>query len=176
MKILRIIFIMILVLMSDELAAQTDWQVETKSCNGNEYIVEHTEFIYAITNKKYDFAKSATRDIEFDGERIEDFENRRYPLREQIYNVANGIFNFAKIPVPDDDVYVFAMQCFFDSQSKDYVGAYFVFDVEIKDYITLEKLNLLESKLHQAKINTGRTNLLDNEKYFTIAVEVSVGE
>ena len=67
--------------------------------------------------------------------------------------------------------------CYFDSKTKNYVGAKFHFDIEVKDYFTLEKLHLLEQKLSQASINTGITNLLEPEKdYFTLHVGIYLGQ
>ena len=60
------------------------------------------------------------------------------------------------------------MQVYFDSRTKEYVGIQFVVDIELKDYITLPKVQLLEKKMLEARLNAGKTNLLDSEKYFII--------
>ncbi|WP_373758804.1 hypothetical protein, partial [Bacteroides heparinolyticus] len=60
------------------------------------------------------------------------------------------------------------MQVYFDSRTKDYAGIQFVVDIELKDYITLPKVQLLEKKMLQAGLNAGKTNLFDSEKYFII--------
>ena len=156
--------------------SQSDWNTVVETYNGCEYIVKNTELTYAITNKKYDLAKEATCDIEFDGETEAEFEARRVSVCECIYEEADAIFDFGNIPVSIDDLNKLTMVCYFDSTTKDYVGAYFIFDAEVKDYFTLEKINQLEEKLLEANINAGTTNLLNpNEKYFIISVTMSIG-
>ena len=109
-------------------------------------------------------------------EREDAFEKRREGLLESIYKIANGVFEFSNIPLSRKSLYKLSLVCYFDSKTKDYVGVYFLFNTEVKSYITLQKLNLLENKLLQANINTGRTKLLEpNAKYFTKEIDIRIG-
>ena len=176
MKTIKFIIVIVLLLGFDELSAQVNWQISTETCNANEYIVKSNKYFYSITNKKYAF-KGVTVDIEFDGEREDAFEKRREGLLESIYKIANGVFDFSNIPLSRKSLYKLSLICYFDSKTKDYVGVYFLFDTEVKNYITLQKLNLLENKLLQANINAGRTNLLEpNAKYFTKEIDIPIGK
>jgi hypothetical protein len=51
--------------------------------------------------------------------------------------------------------YRITLQCFFDSQTKDYIGVSFIFNAVLKDYLTTDKINKVELLLLQAKINAG---------------------
>ena len=175
MKVFKLL-IGILLLVAESLSAQSEWNVKTEKYAGQEYIIEYTKYTYAVTNKKYDLKKDVTCDIEFDGETEKEFDARRQPLCQKIYDVANGVFNFSNIPVSRDEQNDLILVCYFNSATKNYVGCYFVFDAAVKDYFTLKKLNLLENNLLKANINAGRTNLLDpNDKYFTISVGMRIG-
>jgi hypothetical protein len=177
MKTLKLIFIIASTLLFcvDSIFAQSD-QISTEKYNSDEYTVKHNKYLYEITNKKYAF-KGVTVDIEFEGERLEDLEKRREGFMESIYKVANGVFDFSNIPVFRKSLFHLTMVCYFDSSTKDYVGVQFVFNIEVKSYITLQKLNLLESKLQQAKLNAGRTNLMEpNKKYFAIEIRIPMGK
>ncbi len=159
------------------LFAQTVWQTSTQNYNGNEYTIEDSKYIRSVTNKKYaSFNDNATSKIEFEGEREETFLKRREGLMESIYKVANGVFDFGNIPVSRKPPYHITLVCYFNSNTKDYAGAIFVFNTEVKSYITLQKLNLLESKLLQAGLNAGRTNLLNpNATYFIEEASIRIG-
>ena len=166
-----------LLLAAEPLSAQSEWDISTEKYGGNEYIIKKTEIIYTVTNKKYDWLKEATREIKFEGETEKEFDTRRNPVCEKIYNVANNIFNFSDIPVSRDELYELTLVCYFNSVTKNYAGCYFFYDTEVKNYFTLAKLNQLENNLLKANINAGKTNLLNpNGKYFTISVSIRVGK
>ena len=155
--------------------------IETREFyNGTEYIIERGEDImYCITNVAYStLKKQATRELELEGESYEDWQDRRDSIRIEIYNIANKIFDFKNIPIGDLDLSVLSLECFFDCTTKEYVGVYFMFDFEVKDYITLEKINALEKELSQANlIITDSVNLLDrNHKYFSVPMGFFLGE
>ena len=174
-QILKLLIGMLL-LVVEPLSAQSEWNITTEKYSGNEYIIKKSQYIHAITNKKYDFKKDVTCDIEFDGETEKEFDARRQPLCQKIYDVANGVFNFSNIPVSRDELNDLTLVCYFNSATKNYIGCKFIFNAEVKDYFTLKKLNLLENNLLKANINAGRTNLLDpNDKYFTISVGMRIG-
>ena len=177
METLKLIFMAILLTGISDLSAQAVWQTSTQNYNGNEYIIEDSKYIRSVTNKKYaSFNDNATSDIEFEGEREETFLKRSEGLMESIYKVANEVFDFGNIPVSRKSLYRLSLVCYFDSKTKNYVGAYFVFDTQVKNYITLQKLNLLESKLLQANLNAGTTNMKDpNEKYFIKEIDIPIG-
>ena len=63
-----------LLLVAEPLSAQSEWNVTTEKYAGNEYIIKKSQYIHAITNKKYDLLEEATRDIEFDGETEKEFD------------------------------------------------------------------------------------------------------
>ena len=152
-----------------------DWEIKIENYNGNEYIIKYSEYTYCIQNKNYVF-NNLTCDIELEGETQEEWEERRYATRLFVYNVASEVFDFESIPIGDLDFSIFHIICYFDSNTKNYVGAKFLYDIEVKDYFTIDKLYLLEQKLSQARINTGITNLLNPEKdYFTIRVGIYLG-
>ncbi|MDR1743320.1 MAG: hypothetical protein LBR48_05800, partial [Dysgonamonadaceae bacterium] len=70
-----------------------------------------------------------------------------------------------------------SMDCYFDSKTKNYVGAKFVFTEGLVSYFTIAKINALENKLMQAGINAGTSYLLDSsKKYFCIRVTCSIGK
>ena len=117
--------------------------------------------------------KEATLDIEFDGESEKEFKQRRAGLRARILEIADSVFEFRNIPVKERSALI--MQVYFDSRTKDYAGIQFVVDIELKDYITLPKVQLLEKKMLQAGLNAGKTNLFDSEKYFIIDSGIMMG-
>lgn len=170
--------IFLFVCMPVSISAQlVDWEIKTEIYNGIEYIVKKSEYTYSITNKQNSRFKSLTCEIEFEGETLEQMEDRRYATRLEVYSVASQIFDFENISIGDLDFSTFHITCYFDSTTKNYVGAKFYFDIEVKDYFTLEKLNLLEQKLLQAGINTGATNLLNPEEdYYTLLVGIRLGK
>ena len=175
-QILKLLIGMLL-LMAEPLSAQSEWDVTTEKYAGNEYVIEKSQYIHAITNKKYDLLEEATRDIEFDGETEKEFNARRQPLCQKIYDVANGVFNFSNIPVSRDEQNDLILVCYFNSATKNYAGCYFIFDAAVKDYFTLKKLNLLENNLLKANLNAGKANLLKpNKKYFVVKIGIRIGK
>lgn len=174
---IRFLLILLFVCMPASISAQiVDWQMKVENYNGNEYLIKESENIYCIQNKNYIF-NNLTCEIELEGETQEEWEERRYATRLAVYDVASEVFDFDSIPIGDLDFSIFYITCYFDSKTKNYVGAKFHFDIEVKDYFTLEKLHLLEQKLSQASINTGITNLLEPEKdYFTLHVGIYLGQ
>jgi hypothetical protein len=178
MKTLKFIFAFTLMfVVNSDLCAQKEWNTRIEWYGGDEYIIESTDGIYAVTNKKYDLTNVSTRDIEYDGESMYEWSERKQELVSAIGTVTRDVLEFDKVPPFQDDYnYHITVVCFFDSYSKDYVGAYFIFDTELwGDVITLQKLHQLEFRLLQAKINAGETNLLDPHRpFFTFSVNSSV--
>lgn len=168
MKTYSILFIFLFLLGSVETFSQDvyHWDTRIEQYNGDEYIIKSGDYVYSIINKKYDLVKEATLDIEFDGESEKEFKQRRAGLRARILEIADSVFEFRNIPVKERSALI--MQVYFDSRTKDYAGIQFVVDIELKDYITLPKVQLLEKKMLQAGLNAGKTNLFDSEKYFII--------
>ncbi len=142
------------------------WEPRFERYNGDEYIIMSGNNVYSITNKKYDLVKEATLDIEFDGESEKEFKQRRAGLRARILEIADSVFEFRNTPLEEPAGLI--MQVYFDSRTKDYVGIEFVVDIELKDYITLPKVQLLEKKMLEARLNAGKSNLLNPRKYFII--------
>ena len=176
---IKFVFISLFFCVPISLFAQLDdWQIKTEIYNGNEYIVKQSDYLYSIVNRKYSEFKNITNEIEFEneGETIEQKEERRYTTKIQIKNLASQIFDFDYIPIGNQEYSIFYISCYFDAKTKKYVGVRFLFDTEVKDNFTLEKLNLLEQKLSQANLSTGKTNLLEPEKdYFMVRVGIYLG-
>lgn len=168
MKTYSILFIFLFLLGSVESFSQDvyHWDTRIEQYNGDEYIIKSGDYVYSIINKKYDLVKEATLDIEFDGESEKEFKQRRAGLRARILEIADSVFEFRNTPLEEPAGLI--MQVYFDSRTKDYAGIQFVVDIELKDYITLPKVQLLEKKMLQAGLNAGKTNLFDSEKYFII--------
>ena len=177
MKTIKLILTaLLLICIAFQLSAQRTWKTVTKKYENEEYIIKNTDLTYAVTNAKYELAEQTTTDAEFEGETIDDFEKRRESLRKSIYNVLDEILQFSSIPVPDDFPYRLSVLCYFDSHTKDYIGVYFVFPTEIKDYMTLERINQAEQKLSEKRINAGRTYLFEDKPYFAVTVNIRVGK
>ncbi len=175
MKKYKLFLGIVLSILFETATAQTEWNTIIKIYNGNEYIIKNSEYIYAIKNIKYDFS-DVTCDVEFEGESDKEFNIRRESVCKEIYEILNNIFNFNNIPFNLDESYQLLIVCYFDSTTKNYIGAKFIFDTEVKDYFTLEKINHAEVQLSKANINAGRTNLLNpNKKYFTIDITMPIG-
>ncbi|WP_373758805.1 hypothetical protein [Bacteroides heparinolyticus] len=168
MKTYRIVFIFFFLLGSVESFSQDvyHWDTRIEQYNGDEYIIKSGDYVYSIINKKYDLVKEATLDIEFDGESEKEFKQRRAGLRARILEIADSVFEFRNTPLEEPAGLI--MQVYFDSRTKDYVGIEFVVDIELKDYITLPKVQLLEKKMLEARLNAGKSNLLNPRKYFII--------
>ena len=175
MKTIKAILLLSTLLVIMPLSAQSlsDWDISVEKYQGDEYIIKSSESVYSIINKKYDLVKEATLDIEFDGESEKEFKQRRSGLRARILEIADSVFEFRNIPVKERSALI--MQVYFDSRTKDYAGIQFVVDIELKDYITLPKVQLLEKKMLQAGLNAGKTNLFDSEKYFIIDSGIMMG-
>ena len=171
-----ILIALLLVCGTFQLSAQRTWKTVTEKYNDEEYIIEHTDLTYAVTNKKYDMSgKEIGPDANYDYETIDDQNKRREPLRWIIYNALDEVFHFKSVPINYDDLIHISVVCYFDSRTKDYVGAYFIFDSKIKDYMTLERIQQAEKKLLECKINAGETYLLDDSPYFSIDMSTRVG-
>ncbi len=174
MKTLGLIIIAILLVGINGLSAQTKWETKAEVYNGNEYLIRYTPRTYSIKNKKYDFSDSF-RDTAFDGESSLDMDKRRQVLIEKMYEVANSVFEFNKIVISGR--FEVIMECLFDINTKKYAGVRFIFDAEIKDYITVPKINLVETKLLQAGLNAGSTNIIEQGvEYVVIGASISVGK
>ncbi len=142
----------------------------TEKYNGEEYIIKETKTWYVITNKKYNTLSrdSMTADYMLDGESIWDYQKRRKVLSEAIGKIANEIFHLDRVYT--SKVYGVSVMCTFDVQTNNYAGGIELsFNKEIKDYITLEKVNLLEKALLKSGLNAGKTKVVDpGKKYFTM--------
>ena len=162
---------------SDDWEDEDEWKVSVDTCAGNEYIVETSEEVYSVLNKKFlQILKNSTCDIELEGESYKEFEQRRDTVRMQIYRIANELFDFNNIPVSRKEGLSLDMVCFFESSTKSMVGVKFVYDAELKEWFVLEKLQVLEQRLMAANINAGTANLLDNgSPYFEIYLGILTG-
>ncbi|MDR1742194.1 MAG: hypothetical protein LBR48_00005, partial [Dysgonamonadaceae bacterium] len=125
MKTIKIILIMFFLLLGGIVMSQTNWQISTEKYNGSEYTIKRGKYVCAVTNKKYAF-EEMTLDIEKDGETAEAYAKRREPLYQKLYDVTKEALDF-------DNIFVLrrnnrlSMDCYFDSKTKNYVGAKFVF-------------------------------------------------
>ncbi len=175
MKTIKVILLLSTLLVIMPLSAQSlsDWDISVEKYQGDEYIIKSSESVYSIINKKYDLVEEATLDIEFDGESEKEFKQRRAGLRARILEIADSVFEFRNIPVKERSALI--MQVYFDSRTKDYAGIQFVVDIELKDYITLPKVQLLEKKMLEAGLNAGKSNLLNPRKYFIIDSSIMMG-
>ena len=175
MKTIKAILLLSTLLVIMPLSAQSlsDWDISVEKYQGDEYIIKSSESVYSIINKKYDLVKEATLDIEFDGESEKEFKQRRSGLRARILEIADSVFEFRNTPLEEPAGLI--MQVYFDSRTKDYVGIEFVVDIELKDYITLPKVQLLEKKMLEAGLNAGKSNLLNPRKYFIIDSSIMMG-
>lgn len=177
MKTMKLILLAILLSGLDTVVAQSEWKTTTEKFNGNEYVIQYTELTYSVTNKEYtSFVKDATSDIELEGETIDELSKRRNQIRGEIYRVLDRIMDFNQLRQSKKEWGHLTLVCFFDSHTKDYKGASFIFDTEWKDVFTLQKVNTMESSLSQAHLNAGRTNLLEDKDYFTITIMIPIGK
>ena len=151
------------------LSAQTTYQTWTEKYIDEEYVIKASKYSYEITNRTYNHVMSnTTADYMFDGESILDYRKRRTELIEAISKIANEVFHLNQIYT--SRIYHVSVACTFDSLTKDYAGGIcLTFNKEIKEYITLQKVYLLEKKLLESGLNAGRTNVADSsKKYFTM--------
>lgn len=177
MKTMKLILIVILLSGLDTVVGQSKWETTTEKFNGNEYVIKKGLSTYSVINKDYtSFVKDATSDIELEGETIGDLSKRREQIRGEIYRVLDRIMDFNQLRQSEKEWGHLTLVCLFDSHTKDYKGASFIFDTEWKDVFTLQKVNTMESSLLQAHLNAGRTNLLEDKDYFTITVMIPVGK
>ncbi len=169
MKTIKSFFAVLLLFSANILSAQTD-RVWTEKYKGEEYAFRETEYRYAITNKKYNTLSrdSMTADSQLDGESIMEYQKRRNVLGDAIGKIANEIFHLDRVYT--SKVYGVSVMCTFDVQTNNYAGGIELsFNKEIKDYITLEKVNLLEKALLKSGLNAGKTKVVDpGKKYFTM--------
>jgi hypothetical protein len=161
--------IAILLFSANILSAQTD-RVWTEKYNGEEYTIREVKDWYVITNKKYSLAQgNTTVDYSSDGESIYDYRTRRWDLERKADKIAEKVFHTDTLePIHG---YALSVNCLFDSQTKNFTGGMEVYiKKEIKEHFSLQKVKLLEEKLLQAGLNTGRTNLIDpDKKYFILS-------
>lgn len=163
------LFIAMLLFSANILSAQTD-RVWTEKYNGEEYTIREVKDWYVITNKKYSLAQgNITVDCSSDGESIYDYRTRRWDLQRKADKIAEKVFHTDTLELIHG--YALSVNCLFDSQTKDFTGGMEVYiKKEIKEHFSLQKVKLLEEKLLQAGINTGRTNLIDpDKKYFILS-------
>ncbi len=168
MKTIRLFFFTILLSSTNMLSAQTG-RIWTEKYNDEEYVIKASKYSYEITNGTYNLVMSnTTADYMFDGESILDYRKRRTELIEAISKIANEVFHLNQIYT--SRIYHVSVACTFDSLTKDYArGICLTFNKEIKEYITLQKVYLLEKKLLESGLNAGRTNVADSsKKYFTM--------
>lgn len=163
------LFIAMLLFSANILSAQTD-RVWTEKYKGEEYTIREVKDWYVITNKKYSLAQgNITVDCSSDGESIYDYRTRRWDLQRKADKIAEKVFHTNTLePIHG---YALSVNCLFDSQTKDFTGGMEVYiKKEIKEHFSLQKVKLLEEKLLQAGINTGRTNLINpDKKYFILS-------
>ena len=109
-----------------------------------------------------------TADSQLEGEGIWDYQKRRKVLSEAIDKIANGVFHLDQVYTSKE--YGVSVICTFDVQTKNYAGGLKIFfNKEIKEYITLDKVNQLEKALLKSGLNAGETNVVDpKKKYFTM--------
>ena len=170
----KFLFVLLFLFSIVNLKAQT---VVIQEYNGDEYLVKEYPDICSIINKKYStFDSNSTEEVEFPGETYDDMLKRGYHVDALIYQTARLVLVAKDIPLGNLEWSNLLLTCYFDSQSKEFVGVKFIFDKEMKNYITLEKVNLLEQALFEANINKGSVNLFDNsKKYFSIIVKIDLG-
>lgn len=177
MNTIKLFFITLLLLSgTSQSLAQYKWDMRTEEYNHEKYTIKYNDALYVVTNQKYELSKLSGVDANYDDETFDEQNKRREPLRWKIYNVLNEVFNFNSIPVSRDELLDLTVVCYFDSKTKNYVGIHFIFNLKIKDYITLQKINLAEKKLLESNINAGETYLIDDRPYFDISVTIRVGQ
>lgn len=160
------------------LFAQTnDDVITTESYKGIQYIIEETpDICYYVINSAYStFEDNCTREKEYPGETRDEMLKRVGLIDNLIYRISQSVIDSGNISMGDLEWSNLDIYCFFDTKTKALAGVGFMFDTEVKHYMTLERLNLLEKTLLEANINTGETNLNNNDaKYFLIVVKVDL--
>lgn len=160
------------------LFAQTNNDVvTTESYNGVQYIIEETpDVCYYVINSAYStFEDNSTREKEYQGETRDEMLERVSYIDRLIYRTALNVIDQGNISMGNLAWSNLDIYCFFDAKTKDLAGVGFMFDTEVKHYMTLERLNLLEKTLLDAKINAGETNLNDNNaKFFLVVIKVDL--
>jgi hypothetical protein len=92
-----------------------------------------------------------------------------------LHDTAQSVIDSGNISMGNLEWSNLDIYCYFDSKTKDLAGVAFMFDPEVKHYMTLERLNLIERTLFEANINTGETNLYDsNKKYFEVVIVIGL--
>ena len=151
--------------------------VTTELYNGIQYIIEEEpDVCYYVINSAYSaFQKSCTKEIEYSGETHEDMLKRVSVVDRMLHRTVQRVIDSGNISMGDLEWSNLDIYCYFDAKTKDLAGVGFMFDSEVKHYMTLERLNLIERTLLEAKINTGETNLHNNDsKYFLIVIVVGL--
>ncbi len=168
MRTMKLFFVSLLLFCTNTLLSAQTERTWIEKYNGEEYTIKDG-YYYVITNKKYILSYDfMTADSQLEGEGIWDYQKRRKVLSEAIDKIANGVFHLDQVYTSKE--YGVSVICTFDVQTKNYAGGLKIFfNKEIKEYITLDKVNQLEKALLKSGLNAGETNVVDpKKKYFTM--------
>lgn len=85
----------------------------------------------------------------------------------KIHDIMYGVFPMELWPLLKSGTLM--QDSFFDVKTGGYIGGHFIFDVEIKDIVTLDKIYEMEQKLEAAHLNVGKQQFKrPNKKYFDL--------
>lgn len=176
MKTFKFTLVIILLAGLNTVMAQKEAKPFIKTVNGNEFIIQKKDNSLYVVNKKYvSFKKSDATDIDFDGETLDEFGARRAHIKEATHRIISNTLDIDKLRHLERKYGVLTVSCYFDSNTKDYIGIEYSYSCDWADIFTLEKLDSIDSQLQKEKINAGKTNLLDDGKYFSFDVAYRVG-
>ena len=115
------------------------------------------------------------REREYPGETHDEMLKRVSKVDKLLHDTAQSAIDSGNISMGNLEWSNLDIYCYFDSKTKNLAGVAFMFDPEVKHYMTLERLNLIERTLFEANINTGETNLYDsNKKYFEVVIVIGL--
>lgn len=151
--------------------------ITTEWYNGTQYIVEESpDICFYVVNSSYStFSQNCTREREYPGETYDEMLKRVSKVDKLLHDTAQSVIDSGNISMGNLEWSNLDIYCYFDSKTKNLAGVAFMFDPEVKHYMTLERLNLIERTLLEANINTGETNLYDsNKKYFEVIIVIGL--